>query len=86
MSRVLGPNMKRLMAYAAAKESISPGGGMADALQAIATPGRLVEITRNALAFADAAVAVMRTAPDNPYGEDEEAIAGAILAELDKRR
>lgn len=83
--RILGPNMKRLMAYRVAREAIPPGGGMASAIQSIVTPGRLSELSRNALAWCDEAINAMRSAPDNPYGDDEETIAGAIVAELDKK-
>jgi hypothetical protein len=83
--RKLSTNVKRLMARFAAREAIPRGGGMADAIQSIITPGRMAELSRNALAKVDLAIAAMRAAPDNPYGDDEETIAGAILAEIEKK-
>lgn len=85
MSRTIGPNFKRLMAYKVAREAVPPGGGMASAIQSIVTPGRLSELSRDALVWCDAAIDAIRSAPDNPYGNDEETIAGAILNELDKK-
>lgn len=82
--RKLGPNMKRLLAAFAARISVPPGGGMADAIAVLTTPGRLQEVTREALKQADIAVAAMRAAPDNPYGDDEETIAGALMEAVDK--
>ena len=83
--RKLGPNMKRFLAYAVARKSIPPGGGMQAVINVLVTPGKLADVTREALKFCDDAIAAMRSAPDNPYGNDEETIAGAIVKELDRR-
>lgn len=85
MDRKLGPNMKRFIAHKVAREAIPPGGGMADGISVFTTPGRLAQLSRDALAWCDAAIQAMRSAPDNPYGDDEEVIAGAILREIEKR-
>jgi len=60
--------------------------GLADGIAAITTPGRMAEVARNALTWVDEVIRVMRSAPDSPYGDDEEAIAGAILAALEGRK
>lgn len=83
--RKLGPNVKRLMAFKVSRDAIPSGGGFEDGIKALTTPGRMSELSRNALVWVDEAIAVMRTAHDNPYGDDEEIIAGAILAEIEKR-
>jgi hypothetical protein len=74
--RVLGPNMKKLLARVVARKSIPPGGGMADAINIITTPGALLEVTRVSLDWTDQAIQAVRSAPDNPYGNDD------ILSEL----
>ena len=78
--RKLGPNAKRLLARFAARIAIPPGGGIADGIEAIKN---LAEVTRRAVIQMDQAIAAVRAAPDNPYGEDEETIAGVILAQID---
>jgi hypothetical protein len=83
--RKLGPNIKRLMAFKVARDAIPNGGGFAAGMTLFTEPGRLAELSRAALEWVDQAIAAMRSAPDNPYGDDEETIAGVILAELDKR-
>lgn len=83
--RKLGPNIKRLLAIVSAKIMIPPGGGLADGIRAITTPGAMVDAARQGLAQVDQMIAVVRSAPDNPYGDDEEVIAGAILAQLEER-
>jgi hypothetical protein len=80
--RKLGPNAKKLLTHFAARIAIPPGGGLAAGIEAMS---RLGDVTREALAQMDQAIAAVRAAPDNPYGADEETIAGAILGELRKR-
>lgn len=81
-NRKLGPNERRLLTYFAARVAIPPGGGMQAAISAIKNLG---EVTRVALAEMDQAIAVIKAAPDNPYGDDNEIIAGAILLTLEKQ-
>lgn len=81
MSRNLGLNAKRLLVHFVARIAIPPGAGFTAGLEALKEPG---ELTRKALAQMDIAIQAVRVAPDNPYGTDEEVVAGVILAELDK--
>ena len=85
-ARKLGPNMQSLLCRKAALDAIPSGGGIAAGIEAITTPGKLAQLYRDALEWCDQAVAVMKSAPDNPCGNDEESIAGAILAELVKHQ
>lgn len=80
--RKLGPNAKKLLARFAARIAIPPGQGMLAGIKAIQN---MAEITRAALASMDTAIAAMRAAPDKWYSDDEEEIAGIILAELEKK-
>lgn len=79
----LGPNQKRLLAYFAARVAIPPGAGMAEGIKAIQNIG---EVTRTANALMAQAIAAIKTAPDNPYGNDDEDVAAAILSTLEKPR
>lgn len=83
--RKLGPNLKRLLAIVTAKIAIPPGGGLADGMRVLTTPGAMVNAARQGLVQVDQMIAAVRSAPDNPYGDDEEIIAGAILAQLEER-
>lgn len=80
-----GKNKKRLIALFSSRLAVPPGGGLAAALEVLMNPERLKETTLQAVQMADDAIAAMKAAPDNPYGDDEETIAGAIVAEVEKR-
>lgn len=83
--RKLGPNMKRLLSFWVSRLAVPPGAGMSAAISTFTTPGKLADLTRQALSEIDVALTAMRAAPDNPYGNDEEVIAGAIVDELQKK-
>jgi hypothetical protein len=81
-----GPNVKRLIAHRMSVVIVPSGGGLPDALQAMTSPGRLVEIGREATAWVRQAIDAVIAAPGNPYGNDDEAIAGEILQRIDERK
>ena len=80
-----GKNKRRLIALFSSRIAIPPGGSVADGMEVLIDPERLKRITLQAIQMADTAIAAIRLAPDNPYGDDEETIAGAIVAEVEKR-
>jgi hypothetical protein len=82
-NRKLGPNMKRLLSMFIARIAIPPGGGLAAGLALFTEPGRYQEVAREALKQTDIAITAMRAAPDKWYSDDEEEIAGIILASLE---
>lgn len=88
--RKIGANMRRLISYKAAQNTNPDGGGIGGAMNALSsalqTPGHMAEIFSDAQKWADEAVNVIRALPDNPYGDDEEAIAGAFLEEIENRK
>jgi phosphosulfolactate phosphohydrolase-like enzyme len=47
---------------------------------------RVIEGAQKATAWVQGAIAVIKTSPDNPFGDDDEAIAGEILKRLKERR
>lgn len=79
--RKIGPNLKRLMIIAMARIAVPPKSPnpMASAIEALKDSAN---VARRALEWCDEAMAAVRSAPDNPYGSDEETIAGAILDKL----
>lgn len=80
--RKLGANLKRLLAMRVAREAIPPGGGLGAGIDFLLNPERVKETTHKALEWCDQAIAAVRVAPDNPYGDDEETIAGVILEQV----
>lgn len=83
--RKVGPNMQKLAAFKASRDAIPDGGGLVDAIDFIKDQNRFKKSMLDSVLWAFAAVDVMKTAPDNPYGDDDEVIAGAIVAEIEKR-
>ena len=77
-----GPNVNRLISERLAVEAVPPGGGIGDALQSLLDPALLREQMRRAIDWVNAALAVYKTAPDNQFGDDDEAIAGEMLRAL----
>ena len=77
--RKLGPNMEKLLIRRIAVEAVPSGGGLSDGIKLFTEPGRLKFAHRTALAWVDEAISLIRSSSDNPYGDDEETIAGAIL-------
>lgn len=84
-STIGGKNKKRLIALFYSRLAIPPGGGLADGLAILTDPKRFKETTLQAIQLADQAITAMRAAPDNPYGDDEEQIAGGIVTEVEKK-
>ncbi len=83
--RKLGPNMKRLLSMFIARIAVPPGGGFASAITLFTEQGKHQRVAREALSQMDIAITAMRAAPDKYYSDDEEEIAGIILAKLDER-
>lgn len=82
--RELGPNAKKLLSRFIAREAVPPGGGLQDSLQFFTNAEHRHRVLEVAMEKLDASIALIRQAPDNPYGEDEDAIAAGILEELEK--
>lgn len=84
--RKLGPNAKRLLSRFIARVAVPPGGGMESSLRFFADTEHRHRVLEVAMETLDASIALIRQAPDNPYGDDEEAIAAAILDKLEAVR
>ncbi|MCK5608236.1 hypothetical protein KAR91_40520 [Candidatus Pacearchaeota archaeon] len=80
--RILGPNMKKLLARVMSRKAIPPGGGFVDGINFIKTPGVMAKAARESLVWIDQQINDIKAAPDNEYGHDEESIAGAILSAI----
>jgi hypothetical protein len=85
---MIGPDVRKLIASKAALLMIPPGtqNGLATAIGAFTKPGNVVAVTRQATEWVQTAIRAVKEAPDNPYGDDDEAIAGEILRQVSSRR
>lgn len=81
--RVLGPNMKRLLAFCLAKEAIPAGGGIGNVLEFFADAEHRRAVIKKSMQTCDACINAVKQTHDNPYGDDEESIAAAILERLE---
>lgn len=79
----IGPNAKRLLAHFIAREAVPSGGGLGDGLNFLINPERRRKGIEKAMSNLDAALAAVKSAPDNPYGADDEVIAAAILERVE---
>lgn len=86
-STQIGPNVKSLIARKMSLLAIPVGSKnpLAAGLEALTRRGKFSSIAAEASAWVQQAIAVVKTAPDNPYGNDDEAIAGAILKGIEER-
>lgn len=86
MPTPMGPNAKKLFIRRLSIIAI-PGGGdpLQQGAEFLTNPGSFKTGAAEALAFVRSAIAQVKAAPDNPYGDDDEAIAAALLQMADER-
>jgi hypothetical protein len=77
--RKLGPNAKKLLIRFMAREAIPPGGDVADGARFFLNDEHRKSVMDRAWTNFNAAIAAVKATHNNPHGDDEEAIAGAIL-------
>ena len=79
----LGPNAKRLLILFMSREAVPPGGGIADGARFFLDAEHRKAVSDKAWDNMNTAINAVKSTTDNPYGDDEEAIAGAILQAVD---
>lgn len=77
-----GPNVKKLIVRKMSMLMVPKGAGLQDVMQSLTSPGNIGEAAKQATEWVESAIAAVKTAPDNPYGREDEAIAGEILRRL----
>lgn len=89
----MGPNVRRLWASFIAVAAIPPSTKEGQGLQTgvnfimgLQKGGPSQAVVRDATDKTKAALAAVKAAPGNPYGDDDEAIAGAILEAAEKKK
>ncbi len=82
-----GPNVRKLIVTKMSLIMVPPGSGtIYTALEAMVKPGNIGDVARQATEWVEAAIAAVKMAHGNPYGDDDEAIAGEILRQVEKRK
>jgi hypothetical protein len=81
-----GPYVTRLIMACIAREAVPRGGGMADAIQFFTDEKHRKAVLEHAETAAMNMLVAVKQARDNPYGEDNEAIAKAILDKIAAKR
>lgn len=79
-----GPNVTKLMAKFIAREAIPPDGGIADGIEFIRNPERRKQVLESAEAKALQAIQLIKSTPDNPFGDDDEQIATDLLQKIEE--
>lgn len=85
-TRRMGPNVRRLVCHGFSLLAIPSGDGFLEAVAVLKNPHKMSELMRKATVQAFEWIDCVKSAPDNPYGDDDEAIAEAILAKVEEKR
>jgi hypothetical protein len=80
-----GPNVTKLITKFIAREAIPVGGGLADGIEFFTNPEHRKQILIRSELGAMAAIEAIKLASNNPYGDDNEVIAGIILEKIEQR-
>lgn len=81
-----GPNVRMLITKFIAREAVPPGGGLAAAVEFLGNPERRKQVLERAELEAIQAIQLIKSAPDNPFGDNDERIASEILDQIQKRQ
>jgi hypothetical protein len=81
-----GPNVTKLITQFIAREAVPPGGGLVSGLKFFQDKEYRKQVLKKAEADALTAIKAIQSAPDNPYGDDPEVIAGALLEKIRERK
>lgn len=84
-----GPNMKRFICHRMAVEIVPPGSGVESVQNVVSTLTNkkgLVDVCRSATKWCEEAIAAVKSSPDNPYGDDDEAIAAELVRQIEEKK
>ena len=81
-----GTNVTKLITQFIAGEAIPAGGGIASAVEFFQNAKRRKQVLEAAETKAIQAIELIKTAPDNPFGNDDELIAGELLKKIAERK
>lgn len=81
-----GTNVTKLITQFIAHEAIPAGGGIASAVEFFQNAERRKQVLTAAETKAIRVIELIKTAPDNPFGNDDELIAGELLKKIAERK
>lgn len=81
-----GPNVKKLIASRMAVIAIPRNGGFQDGIAFLTNPAAITQAARDATEWVNDAVSAVKQSPNNPFGDDDEAIAGEVLRQIEEKR
>ena len=79
-------NKTKLLNHFLSMHAVPPGGGIADGLRFFADETYRKEVIKKAMVDLELAITAVKSAPDNPYGDDDNVIAGEILVQIERRK
>ena len=79
-------NKTKLLKYFLSIHAVPLGGGINDGLRFFTDETYRKEAINKAFADLELAILAVKSAPDNPYGDDENVIAGEILEQIERRK
>lgn len=74
------------MCHKMAIDAVPKGGGLLDGFAFLCDPKRVTDSARAAQQWVEDAIAAVKAAPDNPYGEDDELICAEILRLIEEKK
>jgi hypothetical protein len=80
-----GPNVRKLIVRRMSFLAVPNGGGLPDAIALLLDPSRLGRVAREAAAWVEESLALVKATSGNPYGDDDEAIAAEILRQIERK-
>ena len=86
--RIYTPNVKKLIIRYMSVLAIPEGSGqqaIVHGARVFFDPGKLAQLWRESEQWVEKALAAVKAAPDNPYGDDDEAIATELFKRLETK-
>ena len=80
-----GQNMAKLILMLASRNAIPTGGCFADGVKFFTDTEHRMRVLQQAERDADTAIQAIKTASDNPYGDDSEVIAGLLIERIQEK-
>ena len=80
-----GPNVQKLLSKFIARNAVPSGGGLADGLKFFTDPDHRRKVLQKSEEELLLAIKLIKMAPDNTFGTDDETIAGEILHRIDEK-
>jgi hypothetical protein len=81
-----GPNVTKLIIKFIAREAIPSGGGIADGMEFFRNQELRKQVLETAQSKAIQAIELIKSAPDNPFGNDDEQIAIGLLKKIEEKK